>query len=181
MVPVNSGTYSALLGTSTATSIAMPLPRPILNSHSRADSPEPCSVGNCHELEVLGDCHEGPTTRSSTVKPGHQSIDGECAREEEERQGRHRGTERYCLFRAKSTGPKIGINYYWILDPRGVPAACPLHCTPLVRFVGACGHACVSLEQAVSLTRFWTLFSITKARTGTPGGVLDSDKKAPYG
>ena len=34
------------------------------------------------------------------------------------------------------------------------------------------------LEQAVSLTRFWTLFSITKARTGTPGSVLDSDKSA---
>ena len=25
------------------------------------------------------------------------------------------------------------------------------------------------------------LLNITKARTGTPGGVLDSDKKAPYG
>jgi hypothetical protein len=34
------------------------------------------------------------------------------------------------------------------------------------------------MEQAVSLTRCWTLFSITKARTGTPGGVLDSDKKS---
>jgi hypothetical protein len=39
----------------------------------------------------------------------------------------------------------------------------------------------ISLEQVVSLFRFWTLFSIIKARTGTPGGVLDSDKKAPYG
>ena len=37
----------------------------------------------------------------------------------------------------------------------------------------------VSLEQAVGLFRFWTLFSITKARTGTPGVVLDSDKKVP--
>jgi hypothetical protein len=45
----------------------------------------------------------------------------------------------------------------------------------------ACGYLWVNLrlKQTVSLTRFWTLFLITKARTGTPGGVLDSDKKVP--
>jgi hypothetical protein len=65
MVPVIPGTYSALLGTITATSIAMPVPRATLNSQSGADQHEPCSAGNCHELEVLGDCHEGPTARAS--------------------------------------------------------------------------------------------------------------------
>ena len=98
MVPVIPGTYSALLGTSTATSIAMSLPRANLNSQSRGVLHEPCSAGNCHELGMLGMCHEGPTARASTVKPGHHSIDGEWAREEEERQGRHRGPRRCTVF-----------------------------------------------------------------------------------
>ena len=98
MVPVIPGTYSALLGTLMETSAAMLLPRGILNSHSRAVVHEPCSAGNCHELGMLGMCHEGPTTRASTVKPGHHSIDGEWAREDQERQGRHRGPRRGTVF-----------------------------------------------------------------------------------
>ena len=80
MMPANSGTYSALLGTLMETSAAMLLPRGILNSHSRAVVHEPCSAGNCHELGMLGNCHEGPATRASTVKPGRRSIHRERAR-----------------------------------------------------------------------------------------------------
>ena len=98
MVPVNPDTYSAMLGTSAATSIAMLLPRGNLNSHSRAVVHEIFSAATAAQLEQLGNCHEGPTTRSSTVKPGHHSIDGEWAREEEERQGRHRGPRRCTVF-----------------------------------------------------------------------------------
>ena len=94
MVPVNSGTYSALLGTLMETSAAMLLPRGILKSQSRGVLHETFSARAAGKLEQLGMCHEGPTTRASTVKPGHHSIDGEWAREEEERQGRHRGPRR---------------------------------------------------------------------------------------
>ena len=80
MVPVIPGTYSALLGTITATSIAMSLPRGILNSQSRGVLHEPCSATTAAQLDQLGDCHEGPTTRSNTVKSGRRSIDREGAR-----------------------------------------------------------------------------------------------------
>jgi hypothetical protein len=98
MVPVIPDTYSALLGTSAATSITMPVPRGILNSQSRGVLHETFSARAAGKLEQLGMCHEGPTTRASTVKPGHHSIDGEWAREEEERQGRHRGPRRCTVF-----------------------------------------------------------------------------------
>ena len=65
MVPVVSDTYSTLLDTSTETSAAMPVPRANLISQSGADQHEPCSARNCNELGMLGDCHEGPTTRAS--------------------------------------------------------------------------------------------------------------------
>ena len=94
MVPVNSGTYSALLGTLMETSAAMLLPRGILNSHSRAVVHEPCSAGNCHELGMLGMCHEGPTTRASHGEARSPTHPGERAREDQERQGRHRGPRR---------------------------------------------------------------------------------------
>jgi hypothetical protein len=98
MVPVIPDTYSALLGTSAATSITMPVPRGNLNSQSRGVLHETFSARAAGKLEQLGMCHEGPTTRASTVKPGHHSIDGEWAREEEERQGRHRGPRRCTVF-----------------------------------------------------------------------------------
>ena len=121
MVPVKCRKHAALSNTSMATSSAMPVPRAILKSQSRGVLHETFSARAAGKLEQLGMCHEGPTTRASTVKPGHHSIDGEWAREEEERQGRHRGPRRgYWVFRAKSTGPKIGINYFWILDRRGM-------------------------------------------------------------
>ena len=94
MVPVIPGTYSALLGTSTATSSAMLLPRGILNSQSRGVLHEIISATTAAQLEQLGDCHEGPTTRSNTVKSGRRSIDREGAREDQERQGRHREVRR---------------------------------------------------------------------------------------
>jgi hypothetical protein len=98
MVPVIPGTYSTLLGTSTETSAAMPVPRGILKSQSRADQHEIFSARAAGKLDQPGICHEGPTTRSRTVKPGHQSIDGEWAREDEERQGRHREVRRGAVF-----------------------------------------------------------------------------------
>ena len=68
--------------------------RHILNSHSRSDQHEAFSAATTAQLEQLGICHEGPTTRSNPVKQGHQSIDAERAREGEERQGRHREARR---------------------------------------------------------------------------------------
>ena len=69
MVPVNPDTYSTLLDTSMETSSAMLLPRGNLKSQSRGDLHEPCSARNCNELGMLGDCHEGPTTRASHGEP----------------------------------------------------------------------------------------------------------------
>ena len=60
MVPVNPDTYSAMLGTSAATSAAMLLPRGNLNSHSRAVVHEIFSAATAAQLEQLGNCHEGP-------------------------------------------------------------------------------------------------------------------------
>jgi hypothetical protein len=80
MVPVIPDTYSALLGTSAATSIAMSLPRANLNSQSRGDQHEIFSAATAAQLEQPGICHEGPTTRSSTVKPSRRSIDREGTR-----------------------------------------------------------------------------------------------------
>ena len=62
MVPVNSGTYSTLLDTSTATSSAMLLPRGNLNSQSRGDQHEIFSARAAGKLDQPGICHEGPTT-----------------------------------------------------------------------------------------------------------------------
>ena len=76
MVPVIPDTYSALLGTSAATSIVMLLPRGILNSQSRGVLHEIFSATTAAQLDQLGDCHEGPTTRSNTVKSGRRSTQG---------------------------------------------------------------------------------------------------------
>ena len=80
MVPVIPDTYSALLGTSAATSSTMLLPRGIFNSQSRGVLHEIISAATAAQLDQLGDCHEGPTTRSSTVKPSRRSIDREGTR-----------------------------------------------------------------------------------------------------
>ena len=80
MVPVIPGTYSALLGTLMETSAAMLLPRGILNSHSRAVVHEIFSAATAAQLEQLGNCHEGPATRSNTAKTGRHSIHRERAR-----------------------------------------------------------------------------------------------------
>ena len=80
MVPVNPDTYSALLGTSAATSSTMWLPCGNLNSHSRAVVHEIFSAATAAQLEQLGNCHEGPATRASTVKPGRHSIHRERTR-----------------------------------------------------------------------------------------------------
>ena len=69
MVPVNPDTCRTLSDTSMETSAAMLLPRSILNSQSRGVLHEPCSARNCNELDMLGDCHEGPTTRASHGEP----------------------------------------------------------------------------------------------------------------
>ena len=80
MVPVNSDTYSTLLDTSTETSSAMLLPRGILNSQSRGVLHEIFSAATAAELEVLGDCHEGPTTRASHGEAKSAEHPGERAR-----------------------------------------------------------------------------------------------------
>ena len=51
-----------------------------------------------HGAEFAG--FVGPSTDVCyvQVKPGHHSTDGEWAREEEERQGRHRGPRRCTVF-----------------------------------------------------------------------------------
>jgi len=102
MVPVNPDTYSAMLGTSAATSIAMRLPRGNLNSQSRGVLHEPCSAENCHELGMLGMCHEGPTARASHGEDRSPKHPGERAREDQERQGRHRGPRRRTVFLEQS-------------------------------------------------------------------------------
>ena len=98
MVPVIPDTYSALLGTSAATSITMPVLCGILNSQSRGVLHEIISAGNCHELGMLGMCHEGPTTRASHGEARSPKHPGERAREDQERQGRHRGPRRGTVF-----------------------------------------------------------------------------------
>ena len=80
MVPVIPDTCRTLSGTITLTSAAMPVPRGNLNSQPRGVLHEIFSARAAGKLEQLGNCHEGPTTRSRTVKPGHQSIDREGAR-----------------------------------------------------------------------------------------------------
>ena len=80
MVPVDSDTCRALSDTSTLTSAAMLLPRGNLKSQSRGDQHEIFSARAAAQLDQLGDCHEGPTTRSNTVKSGRRSIDREGAR-----------------------------------------------------------------------------------------------------
>ena len=80
MVPVIPGTYSTLLGTSTETSAAMPVPRGNLKSQSRGVLHEIFSARAAGKLDQPGICHEGPTKRSSTVKPSRRSIDREGTR-----------------------------------------------------------------------------------------------------
>jgi hypothetical protein len=94
MVPVICCKHAAACCTSTATSSAMLLPRATLSSQSGADQHEPCSAGNCHELNMLGMCHEGPTTRASHGEARSPKHPGERAREDQERQGRHREARR---------------------------------------------------------------------------------------
>ena len=99
MVPVNPDTCRALSDTSTLTSAAMLLPRGNLNSQSRGVLHEPCSAGNCHELGMLGMCHEGPTARASHGEDRSPKHPGERAREDQERQGRHPGHSEATGFR----------------------------------------------------------------------------------
>ena len=80
MVPVKCRKHAALSNTSMETSAAMLLPRGILNSHSRAVVHEIFSAATAAQLEQLGNCHEGPATRASTVKPGRHSIHRERTR-----------------------------------------------------------------------------------------------------
>ena len=80
MVPVNCDTYSALLGTSAATSSAMLLPRGNLISHSRGVVHEIFSAATAAQLEQLGMCHEGPATRASRGEAKSAEHPGERAR-----------------------------------------------------------------------------------------------------
>ena len=98
MVPVTWIMHGTLWHTLTETSSAMWLPRVTLNSQSRADQHEPCSARNCNELGMLGNCHEGPATRASDGEAKSAEHPGERAREDEERQGRHREVRRATGF-----------------------------------------------------------------------------------
>ena len=98
MVPVTCASCVLQCASARKAAAAMPVPRAILKSQSRGVLHEIFSARAAGKLDQPGICHEGPTTRSRTVKPGHQSIDGEWAREEEERQGRHRGPRRCTVF-----------------------------------------------------------------------------------
>jgi hypothetical protein len=98
MVPVTCASCVLQCASARKAAAAMSLPRGNLSSQSRGVLHETFSARAAGKLEQLGMCHEGPTTRASTVKPGHHSIDGEWAREEEERQGRHRGPRRCTVF-----------------------------------------------------------------------------------
>ena len=80
MVPVIPGTYSAMLGTSAATSSAMRLPRGNLNSQSRGVLHEIISAATAAQLDQLGNCHEGPTTRASHGEARSAEHPGERAR-----------------------------------------------------------------------------------------------------
>ena len=121
MVPVNCCAHAAEPVRTTATSSAMLLPRGILNSHSRAVVHEIFSAATAAQLEQLGNCHEGPATsykgEHGEARPA-QHPQGAGKRGSGAPGQTQRGTERYWVFRAKSTGQKIGINYFWILDPR---------------------------------------------------------------
>jgi hypothetical protein len=66
MVPVIPGTYSALLGTSAATSAAMPVPRGNLKSQSRGDQHETFSARAAAQLDQLGDVPRGPYYKGVT-------------------------------------------------------------------------------------------------------------------
>ena len=74
MVPVTWIMHGTLWNTLMETSAAMPVPRGNLNSQSGADQHEPCSARNCNELGMLGDCHEGPTTRASHVARARENM-----------------------------------------------------------------------------------------------------------
>ena len=80
MVPVTWINHGTLWHTLMETSAAMSLPRANLNSQSRGDQHEIFSAVTAAQLEQPGICHEGPTTRSSTVKPSRRSIDREGTR-----------------------------------------------------------------------------------------------------
>ena len=80
MVPVTWIMHGTLWNTLMETSAAMPVPRGNLKSQSRGDQHEIFSARAAAQLDQLGDCHEGPTTRSNTVKSGRRSIDREGAR-----------------------------------------------------------------------------------------------------
>jgi hypothetical protein len=80
MVPVIPDTYSALLGTSAATSSTMWLPRGNLNSQSRGVLHEIISATTAAQLGMLGMCHEGPTTRASHGEVRSAEHPGERAR-----------------------------------------------------------------------------------------------------
>ena len=80
MVPVTWIMHGTLWNTLMETSAAMPVPRGNLNSQSRGVLHEIFSARAAAQLEQPGICHEGPTTRSSTVKPSRRSIDREGTR-----------------------------------------------------------------------------------------------------
>jgi hypothetical protein len=61
-----------LSGAGEKAAVATSLPRAILNSQSGGDRNEGCSASAASKLDPLGNCNEGPTTRTNTVKPGHQ-------------------------------------------------------------------------------------------------------------
>ena len=98
MVPVTCASCVLQCASARKAAAAMSLPRGILNSQSRGVLHEPCSAENCHELGMLGMCHEGPTTRASHGEVRSAQHPGERAREDQERQGRHRGPRRGTVF-----------------------------------------------------------------------------------
>ena len=98
MVPVTCASCVLQCASARKAAAAMSLPRGILNSQSRGVLHEIFSATTAAQLDQLGDCHEGPTTRPNTVKSGRRSIDREGAREDQERQGRHREPRRGTVF-----------------------------------------------------------------------------------
>ena len=84
MVPVKCASCALQCASVRKASTAMPVPLANLISQSGADQHEPCSARNCNELGMLGDCHEGPTTRASHGEPRSPKHLQERAREEEE-------------------------------------------------------------------------------------------------
>ena len=80
MVPVTWIMPGTLRVTLMETSPAMRLPRAILNSHSRGVVHEIISAATAAQLDQLGNCHEGPTTRASHGEARSAEHPGERAR-----------------------------------------------------------------------------------------------------